>query len=367
MATRGLPRGDFYEPRVVHTDQGFVLIPTSQGSQIFYSNDAIHWNTAESPVAGNDLDVIHDLAVGPLGLVAIGEEAIPSTDGVSGDSSRGLVLMSSDGRRWRRISDPHFEKAAMRSVGVSRQGIVVFGDAYGVGPAIWTSPDGGAWLQATNTTGLEVARGIRHLMSDDGRLTAFVSVPGANPDQTLRIEVWQTGGRAEWQKVAVLPESDSSRVLFAGSAPGHWIAFGTTTTDHQGLGPVWTSTDAVHWKIDYQGRPVGAIAADGFIAVGHSGDEAGVTCGSGLPLTGLTWTSPDGTAWHGLATFDGRAIFTIVRVADRVVGLGYSLNDNDPIGLEWEGTLPASVAEPSPTPMPTAVPAPTDAPGGCGG
>lgn len=145
--------GALSQPLFTGTAHGYALVPSGEGSGLWYSTDARHWTVADSPFKpGNDMITIRGLAAGDAGLVAVGQDISDTAD------AGAVVLTSPDGQHWQRISDPSFKSAAMDFVGIGRQGIVVFGYASGIA-SVWTSPDGHNWQQATNESALEVARG----------------------------------------------------------------------------------------------------------------------------------------------------------------------------------------------------------------
>lgn len=205
----------------------------------------------------------------------------------------------------------------------------------------------------------------------DGRLTAFVSVPGTTPEHPLRIEVWQGDGTAEWEKVAELPESASAVVRQAAYGAGQWIAVGQVLDDIPDPRVAWASSDGIQWHVSRFSLPaaesVGAFLGynGGFVVVGSSGDAPGTACGTGAPYLGLTWTSPDGVAWHELPPIKGAAVVAMVTLDDAIVGLGNAdAGNNETQVVGWKSTLPPSLAVH--LTGPNVSPAPSGSGGGCG-
>ena len=206
---------------------------------IAFSPDGIHWQNVDSPIADVEADYLSAVAIGPTGIVAVGEEGIVGA-GNERVGSDALVMFSADGLTWQRISDPAFKDGQMQFVGATNEGFVAFGSDFSRRPVIWTSPDGREWLRATNETGLAVARGVRLLIPEDGRLTALVGPPRTidEPD-TIELEVWQTEGRAEWQRVGRLPDRVGP-ALQGAAGGGRLLVMDREST--------WTSTDGSAWE-----------------------------------------------------------------------------------------------------------------------
>jgi hypothetical protein len=161
------------------------------------------------------------------------------------DYSRLTVAVSRDGHRW------HIEKtlapyALLPAIAVGGGTIVVTGTVMHDGPASWTSPDGLTWT-----------------MHGDG-----FELP-----QAPRFE---------------------SQVRDVVHGPDGWVAVGERTVSTQArtvTSMVWTSTDGVRWRwqaggtLEQSGMQAAAAWDRGYVAVGQSGDHAGI------------WTSPDARTW----------------------------------------------------------------------
>ena len=360
-------------PKLVFAQGTFVALDQAR---LWVSTDATHWDTADSAV-DNDLIEIRAVAAGAAGFVAVGIENIDADEDGNPEDSNAFVLFSSDGRRWDRINDPRFVHAEMNYVAMSRQGIVAFGGAQGGGASIWTSADGRAWLRATNPTGLHVAQGVRLMAHSDGRLTAFVRSGSPTDDLAGPIEVWQTEGRADWEKVGELPDRSGNDVLHAAHGGGRWVALGVTAMVDGEFAPrVWTSTDGSGWDIAANtmfpnSATVSSVAGwpGGVIVAGWTGSEPGETCGGSEPWVGRTWLST-GSGWQALPPTKGAAIKALVIADDAIVGLGLrhgGSTDGSVDLIGWSATLPASPVAPAPTPLPTPAPTPAPSRDGCGG
>ena len=376
VALRGVEDWTVDRPKLVFAKGTFVALDQAR---IWVSTDATDWDAADSPVDGNEMIEISDVVAGDAGFVAVGTENIDADDDGSPEDGNAVVLISNDGRRWDRIDDPRFRHAGMKYVAISRQGVVVFGYSWGGGASIWTSADGRAWLKATNPTGLHVAQGVQFIAESDGRLTAFVRSGSPTDDLAGPIEVWQTEGRADWEKVGELPDPSGALVRHAAYGAGRWFALGgTTIADGDFASRVWTSSDGRNWDhaadtTSPDGAIVNAIAgwSGGVIAAGSTGSEPGETCGGSEPWVGRTWLST-GAGWQVLPPTKGAAIRAMVIANDRIVGLGLRLGtdpgDHDVAEpVRWSATLPVSPVQSAPTPSPTPPPTPAPSRDGCGG
>ena len=278
--------------------------------------------------------------------------------GINGYDDAG-VWLSDDGRAWRAVDDDAFRDGRMFHVGVTANGIVAFGEAGSsdVG-VIWTSPDGEEWLRATNPSGLRVARGLRALVQDDGRLTAFVGPDYGTPGS---IDVWSTTGRAEWQKVATLPRSDDANVSSAAHGPLGWVAVGHSKRHSFGPGVAWRSEDGTRWERLATGPDTFmALLADesGFIATGFVGGPPGDTCGDPRDFQAETWTSTDGGVWRQMPAddaFDLSAVTAMFRDGRRLVGYGPAFDDSGGTDVaSWTATLPGRSVDDAPPSDPSA-------------
>ena len=149
--------------------------------------------------------VVHAVAVGPLELVAVGQDAGQS--GISGDEAA-AVWVSTDGSTWNRVeTDPSFVDGGMTDVvWYQAESVYVAVGTHVSHGAVWQSADGYLWTRVA--------------------LFAFSNPPGA-------IEVDSV-------------VASSSGLLAIGR---EWLAEGTA------IPAEWTSQDAVSWE--------GVLLADG--------------------------------------------------------------------------------------------------------
>jgi hypothetical protein len=332
-------------------------------TDLWVSADGVRWD--QHSLLKQEYVTLNDVAIGPRGIVAVGDEGIVAADNTT-VGFRAVVLWSVDGEVWNRIEDPGFEDGQMRLVGATPQGFVAFGSDFRGNAAIWTSPDGRDWLRATNETGLDVARGVRLLIQGDGRLTAIVGPPGDGYADASEFAVWQTEGRAEWKRTGTL-SGGGGGVLRGAYGGGRGLVVGYERA--------WTSADGVQWDVAVHPRgdrpaEISDVATfpGGYVAVGWTGSSPGDTCGGNEPWIGRTWTSADGREWHEEETFEGAAISRLVPLDGSIVGLGLSMTEPGEIAsVMWTAPLPASLGGPRPTPAPTPSPTPAPSSDGCGG
>jgi hypothetical protein len=351
-------------PVLAHANGTYVLM---EQAQVWASADATAWARTDAPGGGESMIELNGLVAGGPGFVIVGTESIDADADGSPEDSAAVVLTSADGRQWERLADSRFAHAGMNLIGRSRQGLVVFGSTLGQGESIWTSVDGDAWLKATNETGLEVAKGIQLVTEHDGRLTAFVGHRGETDFDFGQVDVWQTEGRADWQKVGSLPET-SAIVHRAAFGDGRWLAVGFAPPDGPSNSPdAWSSTDGRTWT--RTALPVeahGAIAGwpDGMIAASHTGSSPGETCGGSGPFVGTSRISMNGGDWLVVPPTPGVATTGLLVVEDRILAVGLAAEGRgQAVPVRWLTALPTVVAVPNPTPTPAATPASE----GCGG
>ena len=322
---------------------------------IWTSDDGFAW--ALATFDGRDLcwNVrVLDVTVGPDGFIAVGDWF-----------GTAAVWLSADGRRWNRIQDAGFTPGRMRHVGVTGQGIVAFGDVQSVEgqesrSLIWTSVDGVEWLRATNETGLAVAAGVDVLVESGSELWAFhrgFSFDGS----PAPAEVWRTGGRAEWVKLAELPASSGLWIDAAARGASGWVVTGG--------GRAWTSRDGFAWELAPTGPQLlyTLLAHDaGFVGVSVDWPDAGCSFPDDA-FIGQTWVSPDGRTWRPMTAeifTRGQAIHALLERDRALIGVGVTYEFSfGPTGAIWAAPLPTTFAAASPAPSPT--PAATNA--GCGG
>jgi hypothetical protein len=286
-------------------------------SMIWISGDALTWEPAldlRDP-EGSSIEIT-DFAVGDERAVAVGRDQ---------ENDHGAIWTSTDGVSWERRPDL---LVAIDTVGTTNTGFVGVG-----GGILWRSVDGATWDPATDTTSEHIAAGAGRLFSMKGETVVFVR--GANG-----LELWQTTG-ASWSKLGELPKSKDARIFNTTRGPRGWVAIGWNDAGFS----VWFSETGTSWQradpdtVPQEASVQSVIALDpGFVAVGYSGDQPGVTCGSGEPLVAHTWTSTDGLKWKEMEQDIPGAAFLALYARSQTL---YVLGGKEMIGgVVWSAPLP---------------------------
>jgi hypothetical protein len=303
----------------------YVLIANNDTTSVataWWSTDGHAWHLAHKFPTDHQI----------LTLTAVGAGFV-ATDTDLSSSSNATVWRSTDGREWAPVTDPSLSGAVIFKLVATAAGVVGFGRDAKYQSRIYTSPDGSAWLAATNESGLKVARGLHAVGAYGGRAVAFVSQGEGKPDA-----IWETSGRAEWTRTGALHEAVIVD-LVAGGSRG-WLALGANKA--------WTSVDGRSWTKGVPGPDVSADAIvddAGYVVVGFIGSWPYDTCGDQRPFAGHTWTSADGQTWQQMPVSKEFTSATVLRllVVDRtLIGLGVRLPDKEAdmrVG-QWTAPLP---------------------------
>jgi hypothetical protein len=346
-------------------DRTVVATRSVDGTTAFWlTRDGIAWQRTMLQGEAEAAEV-RDLAVGPHGFIAVG-------DGDGGAAA----WISQNGESWERVEAPAFAGGRGWHVATTAVALVMFGDSGAPDHAgrAWRSTDGRSWQLSTDASSLEVADGVRSVISGAERETAFV-VPGWRGDGRRQgpAEVWQTSDGDAWTRVSTLGAEVIDDIVAATSGPVGWVALGSRSAGGVDERLAWTSVDGIDWQAAPSGpHHVTTIVADpaGFIVVGGR-DTVGGCTDRLSDYDGETWTSTDGRAWHHVP-FDpqfARATIQALYVRDRTlfgIGTAFLPYDGDfrETAAVWEAQLPDERSLPGPEPSP--IPAPTTEPG-CGG
>jgi hypothetical protein len=154
--------------------------------------------------------------------------------------------------------------------------------------AIWTSPDGLSWVEATvpaEAGGARLAGGVDGIAVMGSEIVAVGSV---SPLEGHRAAAWTSTDGTTWKPVPDAPALADAMMGAVVAGPKALVAVGR---DGQGAA-VWTSADGVSWAKAPAGPGFAGAAMTGvtvrngrFTAVGSDGTGA------------LAWSSPDGTTW----------------------------------------------------------------------
>jgi len=253
---------------------------------LWRSGDGVHWSQLPPPSAFSGvrnawIDTIADLTGRDARFVAVGAQ-------ISDDASaaNAEAWTSPDGRSWARATVDGATDATMDLVVRLPDGYAAIGAngfsghaGFGHGTAVWTSADGSRWSRLPQS---DVPAGVSIASVSHGP-TGFVGVGIAEPP----------GGSA-----------DTFR-------------------------PIWTSADAVHWRMV---GPIAAMSANaGLSAVAWAGSTY-VAVGDDPTIGPFAWQSPDGIAWG--STRLPALVNGAVAPQSEVVGLALT-----PVGLLAIGFL----------------------------
>lgn len=345
--------------------------PTTTSEAAALALPAMLWTRVESDAFGGSGDqLIHDIAIGGPGLVAVG------SDGSGGDLDA-AVWYSTDGRVWTRV--PHDElvfggpgdqyPVAVAAGGPGFVAVGEDGDAYaddmaGIA-AVWTSEDGITWSRVPHD---EAAFGgeeqVNVFMKD---VTAFgsglvaVGMEWRESDFDWEAVAWTSIDGISWERVppdeAVFGGPQDQIMWSVVPAGPGLVAVGQAGEGVGAGGPdqpaaVWTSTNGRDWSRvpDQAALRSGFSQQSGAVPEGASGDWARmddvVIGGPGLVAVGrvgkcthvcdedgAAWTSIDGITWQRslVETVDGvyfAEVYGAAVLGDVLVGVGRG-SDND--------------------------------------
>jgi len=316
---------------------------------------------------------IFDVAMGPAGLVAIGQAY---------DDIGSGVWRSPDGKTWERFADvlgPRPSSMRLSAIAAGAGGYVIVGwmiDGYmpgnAAGPtahaAAWASPDGVTWTRAKDSADMDVGPcfDTTEEPSCGGMLgvtpsgSGFVAVgqnrtgPAAN---ATRPAAWTSPDGLAWTRSDGGLDFDG---FLSGVTPGGpgLVAIGTICQSEcygtAAGGIAVTSVDGSTWSV----VPVsGAIPLDHVAATGDEVFALGDANGSELQLwrsyTGVTWQRATGMpSPEGAGGYRG---LDIAATADRIVVVGWANvgGEGEPFRNFAYMSPAIGSAAPTPTPSPS--------------
>jgi hypothetical protein len=274
-----------------------------------------------------------DVVAGGSGLIAVGSASASCGDGL--DPCSGAVWLSEDGIVWDRLDDASgvFQDASsIQAVTAGDSGLVAVGDRASGDPLVWFSPDGMQWSRSVLPNG---KRAFDVVATDTGYVAVGFVERIQGEDILVDGAVWTSPDGIIWNQVAegsatfadayltAITETDQGLVIVGVLAQdrtgfGVWtspdgIAWTKRVVDTSFPGPMglldvtegmpgvltadvsgglWLSPDGVTWQDvsdpDFRVRSL-APRGDGFVAVGHSCDDAGCTTAVWASLNGITW------------------------------------------------------------------------------
>jgi hypothetical protein len=305
---------------------------------VWTSRDLLHWTKATLPFSAGETLGATAVTLGGPGLVAIGV-------GFAGEASIDAAWTSTDGRTWKRVSDPGLSAGQKWLLQAVADDLVTFT----AGPVDVTMFPGKA---------IDAADVPVMVMSEEG-LTAFV-IPGAK----RAVEIWGAIGTTAWRRVGVLPHSTGASVSLASHGPDGWFVKGCVNNCATNG---WASRDGITWQtVTSLPGTLNAIVADGsgFIAVGDRNTGTGCAIAE-YEVFGETWTSVDGRRWRRApdqAQFNRATIQALIVKDGTLFGIGVRYPaDGLARSTVWTADLPADSLATGPTSTP-----PPLGPVGCG-
>ncbi len=267
---------------------------TTTSPRVGAANLPLEWArvTQQDVLSSGSSFTLARVARGPIGFIAIG-------DAVSGAEQRdGMVLISEDGTKWRRIED------ASTFQGVNLQAVSVLGDVMaiaGIGPDIdvrfYTSTDGTQWAAAPIEASGSLEVVIPHAIAPYG--DGFVAVgsgwTGDGPDAAETGVVWIADAEGTWREV-VAPEFAASSLDDVLTVDDVMYVVGMSQIgEGQSEPTAWISDDGgATWSAILLPR----IEEQAFAGVSGIATSGGTWVAAGFEgSSGAVWTSDDGSTW----------------------------------------------------------------------
>ena len=293
----------------VNFDFGPYLVST--GSAVLMAGTTGSTTTVWSSTDGSTWTKISD----PDAFTLAGRRFV--AQGMSDDGNGGLVIVgnsvgsgatdvvatawySADGRTWSKASvDAGAGQEMIGGVAARPGGIVAAGNGIA-----WFSTDGSSWQPEA----MPAAEAFipREVGAWDG---GFAIVALASGAATTRSAVWYSPTGTTWTQASTVLDGFDARGI-AGSGKRVMVVGSDTSDTAEGLAVSWTSTDGDKWTKATAPTTQTTAAIDGvtvldgsFVAVGAPEPTASNTGEpSQTPATEDTWISDDGLGWLSLST-----------------------------------------------------------------
>ncbi len=272
---------------------------------IWSSSDGSGWSLVDAPAIFADVELL-DVASGPAGFAALGVANVGSQD----LRPQTVMFHSDDGQEWQRLPQvPGSLDTYPSTLAGGAGGLLAAGfDAMG-GAAVWTSPDGRAWVRVA----MEGA-GTNGIVDPQTAPGGFLAL-GTNED-VVPVSLRSTDG-ISWtaSSIEAGPDAVANRLVV-----GRWghIAQGLLAP---GCGPdvscagqplAWWSADATTWlRLPSDGSPT----SNGGSIIVAAGDHGF------LAVDGASaWSSADGWVWKPLPEpGDGSIVVNDAVVRDDII------------------------------------------------
>jgi len=278
---------------------------------VWVSADGETWSRVESPALGGaHAQGLEDLAIGPVGIVAVG------WDSSAGDIDAS-AWFSTDGIVWEKVGGAafiHEGHEEVHTVLATDTGFVAAGFAV-VGreadAAVWTSPNGRTWTRLDDPAlGGGGTQRISSLMAGPDGIVAG----GTNflPDEfglyNLDARVWVSADGSSWEAIddATFGGPGWQYITSIVAGPNGLVAAGGDILGAPGVdndAAVWTSTDGTTWA-RVEDPAFGGERAQHISALGVGDGElvaVGYDTGPGGNRIPAVWRSADGSAWVRIA------------------------------------------------------------------
>ena len=273
--------GDQFIRSVVQTAGAAVAVGASGGhAAAWMSSDGSAWTRARIEHAESDgFSVLNDVAVGNVGLVAVGGVDLDWDNSGLGSSTprptaEPAMWFSTDGTVWNRAPDPTLESesgatpdGSLTVIASGPGGIVAIGGG-SVGPVVWASQDGSEWhaLDAEfldESTAYHVV--VDDLVWDSDRLVAVGGYQVTTPSfgwAPIRVAIWiSVDGGTTWHMgsevdvalgeagISDTPLSSPARIAPFGSS---FVVVGNDAipTDQDINGYIQHARNAAVWLVD---------------------------------------------------------------------------------------------------------------------
>lgn len=182
------------------------------GARVATSADGSTWTFNNPQAPEFQAGWMHDVAVGPAGIVAVGETAFAGT-----------VWYSADGGSWARLPDAISpSSASVRSVAVGPGGFVAVGYDGGVATS-WISSDGRSWRPSPASPSLRAARMLRVRWLESSFLATGETASGDGV-------AWESPDGEAWSRLDTGSIFTGASIQRAAAVGSRTILFGIDTT-----------------------------------------------------------------------------------------------------------------------------------------
>ena len=346
----------------------FGILDVSLQPAIWRSDDGLAWVRVSIPVGFEDA-ILSAVTAGGPGFVIVGSIGKQAQPNQPAPAIRAAVWTSVDGGTWEPVvADTAFADARMADVAVGSVGLVAVG--FSQTPAgqpfgsscldalAWTSSDGVSWSRSPASASLACSTSTSITAAGAG----YVAIGSyyetdANGIVSTRPATWSSSDGRAWLATKEHDLTGVSRLHDVAAGPGGLVAIGETEEGDLG---VWRSAAGQSWarvSSDAFASPSGGgFQPRGVILGWDGGFVASVAGGDNTSSRSYVWASKDGATWVRSSAAALAATWPISGLAihgDRLVavgGQGYNLGAwvSPPAGAAPEPApgLPVTVEKP---------------------